>query len=530
MTDTPSTAPGAEHPLNRHLFIADNIYLLRSLDNGTVDLVVTDPPFGKGRTFTSNGLHPPLTSEELSAERAQLAEWGINDRKSAREAGMEWSPNGGEASYDDIWYWQDVHEEWADQIEKSHPAVKALIDATRLTHSDSHAAYLSYMAIRLLELRRVLKPSGSIYLHCDPTASHYLKLMMDTIFGKKNFRNEIIWAYTGPSSPKIKQFPRKHDAILWYSNGKRWTFNRDDMRVPYKDPKQTLRKALDAGRGIDQDEVERYRERGKIIENWWEDIALAVRGNERTGYPTQKPVALAERIIKASSNPGDVVLDPFAGCAYVPVSAEGLGRQWIACDISVRALTVVKRQFNKFRYSVDGGPVIVKKNEISQQALLADCDVTVRGPGQLPKRADEDPDPPPPLVLEEPVYKGQLFTRKEMLEALLEDSGWMCWCCGSANRLPDGKIVETTANFELDHIDPKFYGGGDSSLNRDPLCRSCNGRKGKRPITLRQLRDEVEADGLLMVYSRSDLPDLGEMRDKAGDRYARRKTERGLLD
>lgn len=532
MTDTPLTAPGAEHPLNRHLFIADNIYFLRSLDNGAVDLVVTDPPFGKGRTFTSSGLSPPITAEELAAERAQLAEWGISDRKAAREANIEWTPNGGEASYDDIWTWQDVHQEWADKLESSHPTIKALIDATRLTHSDSHAAYLSYMAVRLIEVRRILKPSGSIYLHCDQTASHYLKLMMDAIFGRRLFRNEIVWGYEKPRSAK-KMWRKNHDIILFYSNSDKWTFN--PQRVPTLDGKFEMRKPFKRPDGS----IWKPKEPGKQASSWWYDIpsfATRMTAKERTGYPTQKPVALAERIILASSNPGDVVLDPFAGCAYVPVAAEGLGRQWIACDISVRALTIVKRQFNKFRYSVDGGPVIAqqgKKGDIAQQVLLSAADVAIRGPTQLPERTDEDPEPPVvDLVLEEPVFKGQIFTKAEMLTHLLEGSDWMAWCCGFANRYPNGSVLKRAINFHLDHVEPVSKGGSDHIYiyNRAPLCQNCNLKlKRGRSITLHQLRDEVEAEGLL-VAPRDELPDLAKMKDRAVELHARRMAERGLLD
>ena len=152
-------------------------------------------------------------------------------------------------------------------------------------------------------------------------------------------------------------------------------------------------------------------------------------------------------------------------------------------------------------------------------------------PGQkeLPERTDEDPDPTPVSPLPEPAYKGQLFTKKEMLEGLLQASDWMAWCCGFAVRRPDGSVVETTFNFHLDHIDPKSAGGEDGILNRAPLCQRCNGRKGKQTITLRQLRADLVNEGVLLVDSEADLPDLAAMRQTAGDLRARRMSERGLL-
>ena len=225
------------------------------------------------------------------------------------------------------------------------------------------------------------------------------------------------------------------------------------------------------------------------------------------------------------------MLDPFAGCAYAAVAAEGLGRQWIACDISPRALTVVRRQFNKFRYSVDGGPVIVRRGDFDQVSLLAEANVTVCGPGQLPERTDEDPEPlPPPLELEEPDYAGKLFNRRKMLELLLEESGWIAWCCGYAVRRPDGSVVETADNFQLDHIDPLAEGGLDIITNRAPLCAACNARKGKRSITLRQLRQEISADGRLIADRLEDLPDLAKMQHSAARLHAQRMAELGLLE
>ena len=199
------------------------------------------------------------------------------------------------------------------------------------------------MAERLLAMKRVLKPTASIFLHCDPTASHYLKAVMDAIFEKNNFRNEIVWAYTGPGSPGMRQFNRKHDIIFWYNVGKEWVFNRDKVRIPHKALNTNKRGAMisDALTPEGRDE---YLAKGKIPESWWPDISPVGRlKSERLGYPTQKPLALLDRIIKASSNPCDVILDPFCGCGTTVHAAEALGRQWIGVDIS-RFSTELMRQ------------------------------------------------------------------------------------------------------------------------------------------------------------------------------------------
>ena len=190
------------------------------------------------------------------------------------------------------------------------------------------------MGIRMLELRRILKPTGSIYLHCDHNASHYLKLIMDSVFGQQNFRNEIVWYYKGNSIAK-RVFPAKHDTILFYAT-RDYVFH--PILVPYAE--STLRRynhvdedgkryKISALRDGNKEKV--YMKEGKLADSVW-DIPVVRKKKERVGYPTQKPITLLERIIKASSNSGDLVLDPFCGCATTCVAAERLQRQWIGID------------------------------------------------------------------------------------------------------------------------------------------------------------------------------------------------------
>ncbi|MCY3836962.1 MAG: DNA methyltransferase [Anaerolineaceae bacterium] len=199
------------------------------------------------------------------------------------------------------------------------------------------------MGRRLRAMRRVLKPTGSIYLHCDPTCGHYLKIVLDMVFGRKNFRNEIVWCYTGPSNTK-RWFPRKHDTIFFYTKSGKWTFNADDVRVPYSESFKLRRKYTEGTTGITagyseartESEVEETYGKGKLIEDWWTDIPAGggMSRTERLGYPTQKPLTLLERIIRASSDEGDLVLDPFCGCGTTVHAAESLGRRWLGIDIS----------------------------------------------------------------------------------------------------------------------------------------------------------------------------------------------------
>ena len=389
--------------LNRTIFTRDNLEVLRGMNSGSVDLVYLDPPFNSKKAWNA-----PIGSKAAGA------------------------------AFKDTWTLSDIDVQTHDRLRTGHRDLHDVILAARAAGGNGTMSYLLMMSERLLELQRVLKPEGSLYLHCDPTESHSLKLMLDVIFGRSNFRNEIVWAYTGPSSPHIKQFPRKTDIILWYSKSNEWVFNREAVRVPYKDPNQTLRKALDAGRGIDEDEVSRYRERGKIVENWWSDIALAVRSpSERVGYPTQKPVALLQRIIKASSNPDDVVLDPFAGCATAAIAAEDLGRQWVGIDLSDKAAELVKY---RLREHLGLFYDIIHRTDIPARTDL----------GRLPKPS----------------------THKK---SLYGEQGGDCNGCGTHFRIVD---------FHIDHIVPKSKGGTDVRTNLQLLCGHCNSRKGNQSMSL----------------------------------------------
>ena len=202
-------------------------------------------------------------------------------------------------------------------------------------------AYLVFMAPRLAEVWRLLKPNGSVYLHCDPHASHYLKVMLDAVFGAANFRNEIIWCYAGGGIPR-KDFPRKHDVILRYARGKDVIFNTEYR--PYGEHNVTGKRFTDRGgtRAL------HYREEGTPINDWWTDIKPLINlSKERLGYPTQKPLALLERIIKASSNPGDIVFDAFCGCGTTVDAAHGLGRRWVGIELTVLALGPMEQRLRE---------------------------------------------------------------------------------------------------------------------------------------------------------------------------------------
>ncbi|MGR3913846.1 MAG: site-specific DNA-methyltransferase, partial [Gammaproteobacteria bacterium] len=286
------------------LYYGDCLEVMRPWPDASVDLIYLDPPFNSKVHYNvlfGAGKH------ERKEDLAQMT------------------------AFSDVWEWDIAAEQRVANIERAiaHPA-HAAICAFRILypHGSGMLSYLSYMAERIAEMKRLLKPSGGIFLHCDPTADYHLRIIMDTVFGGRNFRNQIIWCYTGPGSPNMRQFNRKHDVIFWYGAGSAWTFNADAVRVPYIDAKQSLRKRM-GEKFDDPGEIQKYRERGKIPETWWR-MRIAPRSKkEYLGYPTQKPIALLERIIAAASNPGDLVLDPFCGCGTTIDAAHRLRRNWI---------------------------------------------------------------------------------------------------------------------------------------------------------------------------------------------------------
>ena len=271
---------------NRTLFQGDNLDVMRGMNSGTIDLIATDPPFNKGRDF--------------HATPGSLAKG---------------------ASFKDRWRWDiDIQPEWMEQIKDDWPQTHAFINAVREQRADL-SAYLCYMGVRLMEMKRLLKETGSIYLHCDPTASHYLKGLMDTIFEQRNFKNEIIWYYKNASRGKA-QHAKSHENILLYAKDGQGVFNRNDVLAPYESG-MTEWRYKKAGKTPPQ---------GKTPDDVIIMPGLNTMDNERTGYPTQKPLALYEHLIKASSKKGGFVLDPFCGCATTPIAAEKLGRQWVGID------------------------------------------------------------------------------------------------------------------------------------------------------------------------------------------------------
>ena len=410
---------------NRTLFLEDNLPVLRGLDSDSIDLIATDPPFNKG----------------------------VPAFKGKTKAGQG-------VEFKDVWNWiEDVHDGWMEQISKRHPTLSNVILYANAAAGNDMGAFLCWMGVRVLEMHRVLKDTGSMYLHCDPTASHYLKAMMDAIFGRKNFRNEIVWGYRTQGVSK-NWWPRKHDVILFYVKSGSYTFTPQMERQIYEKPFRHTKKDAQ-GRWY----VETYR---RDVWDHDETRPPISQSKERTGYPTQKPLALYKRIIEASSNPDDMVLDPFAGCATTCVAAEQLGRQWIGIDIREEA-----------------GDVIHERLENEVNGSMA-WDAIVRTPTTAPERTDDGEPAAPELFLEPSKPKERRISVPEAREALAKRDGLRCRGCG---------YVPPYLDFmHVDHKKPKKLKGKESLSNFALLCEPCN-RKKSYKLTLTELQAARVEDG-----------------------------------
>ena len=439
---------------DKTIWTGDNLDILRGLNSASVDLIYLDPPFNSNRDYAA-----PVGSAAAGA------------------------------AFKDTWTLSDLDVAWMGLIADAQPAMYQVLTAAGLTHGKGMQSYLCMMAVRLLEMRRVLKDTGSIYLHCDPTASHYLKLLLDSIYGQANFMAEITWKRASAHNDS-KTFGSVADNILCYGNG----INVDAVRAPldpdyvkrfyrhddndglgryrldniaspnprpnlmyewrgYAPPAKGWRYSRETMARLDAEgriwypaskrnrpRVKRYLSEnpGQIPGNIWTDIPpLATHAKERIGYPTQKPLALLERIIKASSNPGDVVLDPFCGCATACVAAEQLGRRWLGIDISPKAVELVNMRLQQAMGNLFHHRLVTARTDIPRRTDIA---------APVPYRQN----------------KHILFGQQEGR------------CNGCRSEFPF-RILE------VDHIIPQSAGGADHIENLQLLCAHCNRVKGRRP-------------------------------------------------
>lgn len=389
---------------NNSLYFGDNLHVMRRLPAESVDLIYLDPPFNSNTTYN-------ILFRGPSGDRSQ--------------AQIE--------AFDDTWHWGPASAEAYDDVMRSGSPIAELLKTVRaFLHENDMTAYLSMMAARLVELHRILKPTGSLYLHCDPVASHYLKILLDSIFQPANFRNEIIWKRTFAHGNVTTRFGNVTDTIFYYSKSRDFTWNQvfkqltpaeieekytsvdsDGRRwqsVTLRNPsvRPNLHYTYKASNGItyhphpngwscNRERMRKYdrenrlhfpsnpkgalrlkmyadESKGERLQSLWDDIPpIGAQAQERLGYPTQKPMALLQRIILASSNVGDVILDPFCGCGTAVHAAEKLGRKWIGIDVTFPAIQIIN---DRLRYNIPSAKyeVVGIPTTVEDAKALADLD------------------------------------------------------------------------------------------------------------------------------------------------------------
>lgn len=384
---------------SRTIFCRDNLEIMRGINSNSIDLIYLDPPFNKGKQF-----HAPIGTTAEGAD------------------------------FKDIWSPDEVKDEWHNELNDSYPKLYKYFDAVEGIGSNSAKYYLIYMGVRLIETYRILKDTGSIYLHCDPTSSHYLKLLMDSIFGHGSIRNEIIWRIGWVSGYKTRKigFIRNHDVILYYVKSKTFTFNKE--YVPYADGYTRRDGKAPTGKGIPIEDTWNCSN-GDILDS------IGIKSfAKKTGYPTEKPIPLLERIISASSNKDDLVLDPFCGCATACIAAERKERRWLGIDVGAKAYELVKGRL---------------KEEVPPTLFNPDKPIFRT---DIPARTDLNG------------KKGPLPQDKV---SLYGEQGGHCKGCGTHFKIQ---------HFQIDHIIPQAHGGSHEINNLQLLCANCNSIKGKKPM------------------------------------------------
>ena len=534
------------------LYEMDNLEVLRGMNSQTVDLIATDPPFN------------------IKRNRSGTAGQYVDNWK--------WGDTG---ILPDQWKWNEVHPKWLEEIKDNHTELYHAIDAAKHCQGEDTAAFLCFLSVRLIEMHRILKPTGSIYLHCDPTASHYIKMCMDAIFGRKNFKNEIVWRRsTAHNDPK--KYGNNSDRLLYYSGGGKITWNGSTVAVP-KTPEE-IDKAYslqdergkyrtgdltgpshgysggessqpwsgydirakgrvwsapltgDYAKWIEDNLIPNYRsikgvhdrldildsvglihhpqkgrsgwpglkryaeaDSGNSVQSLFIDISGFTnynKGNEWTGSPDQKPLALYERIIKASSNEGDLVLDPFCGCATTIIAADNLKRRWIGIDrrvdaryhIITRLMGIDKKERERIeKHATD-------KDWLERQTEKYEIHYQTDPPIRTDDETDQGNAPKLSHVYQH--HLEPLHSHAEMHQFLVHQFGLKCWGCSFVP--PDKRYLH------LDHIVPKSDGGTNDIDNRSLLCQPCNSKKSNT-MSLTSLRRQNKKDGYIQPGEAIDL-------------------------
>ena len=521
------------------LYEMDNLVVLRGMNSETVDLIATDPPFNTKRNRSGT-----------AGFYVDKWKWGDTD------------------ILPDQWKWNEVHPKWLEEIKDEHPELYQVIESTKLVQGEDTAAFLCFISVRLLEMHRVLKPTGSIYLHCDPTMSHYLKLVIDAVFGNDNFLADITWKRYAAHSLSKSAVDTISDHLLYYAKdnehvmanrvtsqldtaelnkkfphgetetGRRFqhvALEQNSNRSSAGEPRQIGDRTVtsDIGWRWSQSTFDeriaknpyliywtrngkpRYKiyadeYSGEPVGNIWTDIPYLASGDsERTGSPDQKPLALYERIVKASSNEGDLVLDPFCGCATTIIAADKLKRRWIGIDrrkdaryhIITRFMGITRQEREHLeQYALD-------PEWLERQMQQYEMHYQTEPPIRTDNGEQELSELPQVYSVAEPENP---LSHAEMKKILVERFELKCWGCNYIP--PDERYLH------LDHIIPKSEGGSNHIDNRALLCQPCNSMKSNTmsltALRRRNRQEEHEKDNepidlpTALAWTRQHMIDL----------------------
>lgn len=420
MTKIPESQPAEENNNAPNfktgtIWHSDNLELMQGMNSETVDFIYLDPPFNSAKNYKGTGKANKQGFADNWSEK-QLKEWdmlkGVQDNVDLLRTQEWWS----------------------------------LMELVKDKHSESMYYYLSFMAVRILQMKRIMKPTASIYLHCDPTSNSYLRMLMDYIFGKDYMQNEIVWYYKNASRGK-RRLAKAHDTIYWYSKSDNYCFNRDNILVPFESGMTEWRYKRGGQAG-------QLAPKGKTPDDIITMPSLNTMSKERTGWATQKPLALLEQLLLAGSNKGDLVFDPFCGCATTLIAAATNDRKFIGCDVDEEVVEITKMRWQDsadlFHESTD--PEVAESIHISKE---------------IPIRTDKTEINEPPSKLTSTdvrrLYGKTLYGKQE---------GYCRGC----------KEHEKFKNMDVDHIFPRSRGGTNDIENLQLLCRQCNVSKGDKTM------------------------------------------------
>ena len=454
---SPDNEPSMAKPpnwKNQTVLIGDNIDIMRAMNSQTADLIATDPPFNKHKKF-----------DHIFGGKKEFG-------------------------FDDAWTLHAERNEEHKLLESDHNDLYEVCKIGGKLHSKGMLGYLVFMGVRLIECKRILKQTGSIYLHCDHSANVYLRLLMNGVFGEENFRNEIIWHYENKLRDKRKRvWQNATDTILYYTKTANYTFNSPYQKLA-KPKKYAKIKKVDGVKVTVKDasgKTQYMFSEKKLVDNVLR-IPMITGSKERTGWATQKPIALYSRIILASTNPGDVVFDPFCGCATTLVAAENAGRQWIGIDRHPEVEKQVVQQLNKLNKGTETETQDELGKDWGRRVIIINTYEKDRN-GKVKKDKNGKFISQKQLPITRTDLAATIPYKKHFNDLYTNQNG-MCNGCG---RHVDKHIAH------IDHKVPRTRGGQDHFGNLQILCSGCNTLKGNR--TMAWLMKTLKERGLMANQS-----------------------------